>query len=422
MGGGAGATAVGLRVAVGDGRHLRPAPGRPPDRRARPGQHALHDHERVQRDGHERRRRQRGGGPQHDQAQLALHRARPAAGGGPGAAGGRQQRPGRHPHGAERLRGPAHLGRGHRRPAVRAGDQRGGGAFATPAEADGGRLRPGVTDRLPRRHLREPRHRGGQRGGAAARSTPSTSTASCTPPRPRGARCWPPPCTSCPPPRRRSPCPTAHSCSGTAAPRSCGTGTTSPTMPLEITGYPPVPGRLDPPADARTCPWSGRSRWPGARWRSSRPTSRSWRRPSWRPEGRRPGRKDESPPGDSASGLTRRPPRFPNLGAMAASPTWSTGSWPGAASTSPLRTGLRRGGGWRSPRCSPSCSRWRPTRCWSPSGTASVPGDEGLRALPVRRLRQADRHRRAHRRRGLARRGPGQLTRRAGSSSALPSR
>ena len=120
------------RDPVGHREHLCPAPGRSPDRRARPGQHALHDHGRDQRHGHERRRRQRRGRLQHDEAELALHGARPPAGRGAGIAGGRQQRARRHPHGAEWLRGAAHRRPGNRCRAVRAVDQRGGVA-GTPA-------------------------------------------------------------------------------------------------------------------------------------------------------------------------------------------------------------------------------------------------------------------------------------------------
>ncbi len=49
---------------------------------------------------HERRRRQRGGRPQHHQGRLALHRSRAPDGGGPGALGPRSERAYRHPHGS----------------------------------------------------------------------------------------------------------------------------------------------------------------------------------------------------------------------------------------------------------------------------------------------------------------------------------
>ena len=59
----------------------------------------------------------------------------------------------------------------------------------------------------------------------------------------------------------------------------CGPATPSPTMPFDITGYPPCAERLGRCSRRRTSPWCGRSRWRADRSPFSRPTSRSWRRP-----------------------------------------------------------------------------------------------------------------------------------------------
>ena len=70
--------------------------------------------------------------------------------------------------------------------------------------------------------------------------------------------------------------------------------------------------------------------------------------------------------------------RFPSLVAMAASPDVvdrRPGLGPHRLPT--LRTGLRRGGGWRWPPSSPSRSRWRPTPRWSPSGRSLFPATKG---------------------------------------------
>ena len=179
----------GLNLAVGHA----PAPAsrtRTASRsRARPGQHPVHDHERHQRHGHERRRRQRGGRLQHDDAQLALHRAHlPQAEAETLLADGNNG-----PidiHMAESGCAPSlTAAAGDRRRAVRAGDQRGRARrMPTPAAAVAAGYVPASPTDYPVVTYVNPDHRGGQRGGATDARPPATSTVSSTPRCPRARR------------------------------------------------------------------------------------------------------------------------------------------------------------------------------------------------------------------------------------------
>ena len=77
---------------------------------------------------------------------------------------------------------------------------------------------------------------------------------------------------------RAYPCPTGHSSSGTAAPRCAARGRRHPPCPSTSRDTHRVRAALSC-SPRPTSPWCGRSRWRAARWRSNRPTSRSWRRP-----------------------------------------------------------------------------------------------------------------------------------------------
>ena len=219
-------------------------------------------------------------GLQHDDARLALHGPRHSAGRGERAAGRRQQRAQRHPHGGERLRAEPDGGRRTsvpcstcRRPA------RPCRGYADAGGGDGRRVRARVADGLPGRDLREPDHRGGQRGGEADARSPARRRARLRDRRRRAATCSPPPCTSFPSTVTKVPMPYGALVQWHRRTQVCGPATPSPAMPFDITGFPPVRRRHDRAADARTSPWCGRSRWRAGRSPFSRRTSRSWRRP-----------------------------------------------------------------------------------------------------------------------------------------------
>ncbi len=90
----------------------------------------------------------------------------------------------------------------------------------------------------------------------------------------------------------------------------CGPSTPSPTMPFDVTGFPPC-AAAPCSSRRRMSPWCGRSRWPAARSPFSLRTSRLWRRPSCSRAAPRLHPKDEGPPPDSALRLIRRGCRFP---------------------------------------------------------------------------------------------------------------
>ncbi len=132
------------------------------------------------------------------------------------------------------------VGPGHRRPAVRAGHQRGGGALRHAVGGRGGRLRPGFADGLPRRGLRQPCHRGGQRSGTAhARPRHVDGLVYAT--TPTGAQVLAAAMYILPATETRVPMPYGALVQWHRRTQVCGTGATTPTMPLEVTGYPPCP-------------------------------------------------------------------------------------------------------------------------------------------------------------------------------------